>query len=648
MEDLKRYLNEAAKHSFWIITGLILILASAVFYLTKSSLDQAITSRISALESSFGKINQVKSKVPTQPNEKSHVEMEKRLDGLKRDVEQAWQFQYERQKEFLTWPRDAFNLAKTHEIFDGLRPFEKLVPFPLPEKPAAPLDQVTERDRDVYRKYIAPEFPALASRIGSSWKYKLDAASMAPSGGFAPPGGSGSFAPPGMGGSSGSTAAANPEGERDLVRWEEASQKELATAVLPWFSNVKPPSIHEIYYAQEDIWVLRGLMDIIAQTNADAKENFQAIVKEIEWIRMGSKASRDAGKLYEGAAALAGGMGGMPGYGGGGPPSGYSGGGSGGPPTGYGGAGGGLKGGDMGASRAAVRVDPADGRYVDTNFKPLTGAQLRTAMNLTTANDAVNAVAKRIPIRLRLKVDETQIGRLITECGNGKMMLEVLQVRYNTDPAPAVAAGGGAAGGGAMAGGGARPSFGGAGGAGMMGESESGGTSGGAFAAGVTDTSGEVAIEIFGLVYLYNPPASLTKTNAAPSAAGAPVNGAAAGAPATVNANAGATNTNAAGANAGASNVPNASGAAGAAATNPADAGDAGTEERASGNPPPSDGSVAPTPAEGDPNPPAEPAAGDTATGDAGSGGAAAGSPANPPAAGGGASGDQPPGTQPE
>ncbi|MFN7733439.1 MAG: hypothetical protein ACK5OB_16195 [Pirellula sp.] len=648
MEDLKRYLNEAAKHSFWIITGLILILASVVFFLTKTSLDQAITSRISALESSFGKINQVKGKVPTQPNDKSHVEMEKRLDGLKRDVEQAWQFQYERQKEFLTWPRDAFNLAKTHEIFDGLRPFEKLVPFPLPDKPAAPLDQITERDRDVYRKYIAPEFPALASRIGSSWKYKLDAASMAPAGGFAPPGGSGSFAPPGMGGSSG-TAAANPEGARDLVRWDEASQKELATAVLPWFSNVKPPSIHEIYYAQEDIWVLRGLMDIISQTNSDAKENFQAIVKEIEWIRMGSKASRDAGKLNESAAA-AGGMGGMPGYGGGGPPSGYSGGGSGGAPAGYGG-GGGLKGGDLGASRAAVRVDPADGRYVDTNFKPLTGAQLRTAMNLTTANDAVNAVAKKIPIRLRLKVDETQIGRLITECGNGKMMLEVLQVRYNTDPAPAVAAAGGA-GGGAMAGGGAKPSFGGAGGAGMMGESESGGTTGGAVAAGVADSSGEVAIEIFGLVYLYNPPASLTKTNATPGAAAPAANGAAAGAPAAVNAN-GAGNANAAPANAaganpnaGAGNAANANGAAGAATTptDPANPGDAAPEEPEGGTPPPSDTEGTSAPVEGESNPPVDPATGGAATG---SGGAAAGSPANPPAEG-GASGDQPAGTQPE
>jgi hypothetical protein len=496
---------------------------------------------MTSLDSTYSKLTQVKGKVPTQPNDKSHVEMEKRLEGLKKDVEQAWRFQYERQKGFLTWPREAFSLAKTHEIFDSLRPFEKLVPFPLPDKPAPPLDQITERDRDVYRKYIAPEFLVLASKIGSTWKFELDAATMGPgTGGFAPPPGVGASAP-GFGGA-GSTASATGAGSTDLVRWSEPSQKELATAVLPWFSNPKPPSIHEIYYAQEDIWVLRGLMDIIAQTNADAKENFQAIVREIEWIRMGSRASRDAGTLYA-SATPAGGMG-MPGMGGG-PPGGYSAGGSGGPPPGYGGgSGGSSKGGDLGAPRVAVRVDPADGRYVDTNFKPLTGAQLRTAMNLTTANDAVSAVAKRIPIRLRLKVDESQIGRLITECGNGKMMLEVLQVRYNTDPAPAPAAAGTSGGGGPSFGGGDRPSaMGGGGGAGTgsasAGDSGGGGLPG--FGGGIetanTAGNGEVAIEIFGLVYLYNPPASLTSTNASASGAGA------AGAPSTNGVSA-AANTN--------------------------------------------------------------------------------------------------------
>jgi hypothetical protein len=521
MEDLKKYLGIVAKHSFWIITVLVIILSSVIFYLTKTSLDESITTRISALNASFNKINEVNGKVSTHPNDHSHKEMDQRLTRLKEDVDRAWEFQYERQKELLTWPIEAFWEPKTHEIFDNLRPFEKKVPFPLPDKIPPPLDQITQNDLRVYRDYIAPEFPALARRIGSTWKYTLDAKTMA-SGppGYGPPGAAGTGLSLGTGGSNppgypGFGATAVTRESRDLVRWSEDSQKTLTAAVLPWFARPTPPTIHEVYYAQEDIWILRGLMDIIAQTNAGAQENFQAIVKEIEWIRTGAKASRDAGSLWDSGAQM--GAGGAP-YAGGGPPAGYGGGAGSSMPAGYGAAGGmGGKGGEaMAASRAAVRVDPADGRYVDTNFKPLTGAQLRSAMNLVSATDAVNAVAKRVPVRMRLKVDD-RFGRLITECGNGKMMLEVLQVRYNTDPAPDVGgAGGGSGSGMGPPGGGAGLSFGASAtgaGASMQTEGDSGPSTASVLAAEVAGD--EISIEVFGLIYLFNPPANLSGTNAA-------------------------------------------------------------------------------------------------------------------------------------
>lgn len=539
MDDLKRYLKEAAKHSFWIISGLALILSAVAFYLVKTGMDQAISQRISALNSSFTKINDISSKASTHPNESSHKEMEKRLEGLVDDVDQAWKFQYERQKEFLTWPQSAFQYPQTREIFDGLRPFEKMVPFPPPEKWPEPLDKITVRDRDVYKGYIEPEFPALAKQIGSTWKFVLDAKALAGGGGFEPPGGGGSFAPPGFGGgfTTGGAGAKAADTNRDLVRWPESAQKDLITDALPWFAKPTPPSIHEIYYTQEDIWLLRGLMDIIANTNSEAKENFQAVVREIEFIRWGARASRDAGTLSGGdapAGGMMGGMMGMPGMGGG-PPGGYAGGAGagGGPPAGYGGMGGGKGGLMPGGGGGPARRDPADGRYVDNSFKPLTGSQLRTAMNLQNANDAVIAVAKRIPVRMRLKVDESQIGRLITECGNGKMMLEVLQVRYNTDAAAApgaAAAGGGMPGGAGFPGGAASLGTGGGAGASFK-EDDSGEGSGegsgapGMPGAATVDTTGEIAIEIYGLVYLYNPPANLrgTKTDATAGGAGVPM-----------------------------------------------------------------------------------------------------------------------------
>lgn len=535
MDDLKRYLKEIAKYSFWIISGLVLLLSSVIFYLTSTSMYSEISQRISTINGVFSKINEVGGKAATHPNELSHSQMEKRLEGLVSDVDQAWQFQYERQKEFLTWPQNAFQFPKVHEIFDNLRPFEKKVAFPLPETIAAPLDQITVQDRKVYKDYIEPEFPALAKRIGSTWKFVLDQKAMAPGmGGFEPPSG-GSFAPGGFG----AGGAAKADDTKDLVRWSETSQKELISTAMPWYARSTPPTIHEIYYTQEDIWILRGLMDILANTNAEAKENFQAVVREIEWIRWGSKASRDAGALSGSGAGAAGGMGGMMGgMMGGGPPGDYAGGGAGGPPAGYGTGGG--KGGSMVPAGAVRAKDPAEGRYVDTSFKPLTGTQLRGAMNLQNATDAVIAVAKRIPVRMRLKIDESQLGRLITECGNGKMMLEVLQVRYNTESASS----GGAAGSGGSAGGfggggeeGSMPGLGAAGAGGSGAELRSDGDEpesgeGGAMpgmgslggGASNKSSNGEVPVEIFGLIYLFNPPANLssTKTAEEPAAAAGP------------------------------------------------------------------------------------------------------------------------------
>jgi hypothetical protein len=562
MDDLKRNLKEIAKYSFWIISGLVLLLSSIIFYLTSSSMYSSISQRISTVNGVFSKINEVGGKAATHPNELSHKEMEKRLEGLVSDVDQAWQFQYERQKDFLTWPQNAFQYPKVHEIFDSLRPFEKKVAFPLPEPIVAPLDQVTVQDRKVYKDYIEPEFPALAKRIGSTWKFVLDQKSMTPGGnGFEPPSGIGGFGPPGLGGA-GSAQAGKLDDTKDLVRWSEASQKELISTAMPWYARTSPPTIHEIYYTQEDIWILRGLMDILANTNAEAKENFQAVVREIEWIRWGAKASRDAGSL-SGAGAAGGAMGGgmMGGMMGGGPPGDYAGGaGGGGPPAGYGGMGGGK--GSLVPAAAVRAKDPAEGRYVDTSFKPLTGTQLRGAMNLQNATDAVIAVAKRIPVRMRLKIDESQLGRLITECGNGKMMLEVLQVRYNTQAASTGAAGGFGGGGGGFGGDGGGgeggpPSAAGLGtggsgaGAGIgdgASEPESGGDGGGpggmpgmagmGGGAASRSTNGEVPIEIFGLIYLFNPPASLSSTKTQEGAPGAqPASDAAAPAPEAANAN---------------------------------------------------------------------------------------------------------------
>ncbi len=85
-----------------------------------------------------------------------------------------------------------------------------------------------------------------------------------------------------------------------------------------------------------------------------------------------------------------------------------------------------------------MELDPADNRYVDTQFKPIAAADLRTKMASSDPADAPYVVAKRIPVRLRFsKMDQRKLNKLIAECGNTgtpenpRLVLEVRQVRVN-------------------------------------------------------------------------------------------------------------------------------------------------------------------------------------------------------------------------
>ena len=519
MDVIKKNWLVVQKYQFWILSGLVLIAASAVFFLTKSSLSALIASRTSAVKGTFDKVNSISSSVPSHPNTYSHAEMDKSLVLLEKDIKEAWDIQYRGQIPLMDWPRKAFFEDSTYKIFESLRPVEKFIEFPIPPTLPPPYNKITLNDRDVYKKYIGDEFKSVSGIIRTDWKGQLGTKVL------------------------GDEATSMPI--PDVVRWTAESQQTMLGQIVPWYDKGTAPSILEIYYTQEDMWLLKGIMDIIRRANGDARENFQTVVREIEWIRMGKFASRNAGVLSKkevdnanagggmSSGMKSGDMGDMGDMAGG--EANASGGGSGGGMQ-EGESGGGAEG--MGGD--AVTLDPADNRYIsfaaESLFQPRKGAELRDSIkNAPTASNAVDAVAKRVAIRMRLKVDPANLSRLITECGNAGskgLLLEVYQVRVGTDAAPATGAGGGSSGGfgggskGAMGSGMGGSSSGGSSGGmmgggmmggGMMGGGPDGeGGSGGygsAGAAATEDSSSEIAIEIFGLIYLYNPENIATITN---------------------------------------------------------------------------------------------------------------------------------------
>jgi hypothetical protein len=545
MDQLKTFLAALKKYHFWILTGLTAILSIVGYVMARGKLASEYTTRESALNGVFSEIQRISGTTSTHPNEFSHKQMDQIVSVVTDDVRSAWELQYDRQKDIFQWPIDALppeeaERTKVLSLLETYRPIELQLAFPLKDDP---LDYVS---RTIYRDYIKGVFPRLASIIGAEWKAEMregsagsamsgyaggmpgssgggDSDDMAMGGdaGKASEGGLGGGMLGGLGGGyggmmGGGSAAVNSGAKSTaVVEWDSASQQELMDGIVSWYDPKSPPDTLQICYTQEDLWILEGILKIIAATNAGARENFQAAIKEIDFIRFGRTAMGQAGEI-KGAGAGAGAASGMPGMGGmggmgmGGMGGAAAGGGMGSSANPYGQGGAPNMGGGISAAPKVTR-DPADNRYVDEKFNPITGNSLRTKMKSKAPADAYYAVAKRIPVRMRFKkMDQRKLNKFLVECGNAQMILEVRQVRINCDPAPLGGGSGAAAGGFGGMMDSARPTLGSAAGSAGL-DSDSGAAGYGGMLGGGGGTLAEagsafdIPVEVYGVIYLYNP-----------------------------------------------------------------------------------------------------------------------------------------------
>lgn len=192
--------------------------------------------------------------------------------------------------------------------------------------------------------------------------------------------------------------------ENVIVQWDAGDQSRLLSR-FDWSNTAdKSPQTLDILYAQEDLWILNAVMNIIKRTNRDATASYDATIKELKYVQLGQdvrgavgKVTRLTGRAAGGDASGSGEYGDM--MSGGGGEEMYGGGdmmaSSGGDESMYGGTGG------------TVSRDPAELRYVDNDYVPLPASRVRTALSPDgkSPDDAFIVVAKRVPIRLGLTMD---------------------------------------------------------------------------------------------------------------------------------------------------------------------------------------------------------------------------------------------------
>lgn len=473
MDKIKDQLAFALKYGFWIACGIVFVGSLAVWFMTTKKLADEAAAQTAAIEGAIATVSSTKMELPTLPNEYSHTEMRRLIEERQEEVLRSWSMLYDRQRSILTWPVDELKQDFVDE-FKDLIPIEIYV-----DHPTLPEDEKETTLLRRYEDYIKNVLPDIAEIGGCEWTAEFNQSAeaggmmgmMEEMGGF--------------GGSGRTTTSVDITGaaEGPLVTWGSSSQGQVLTDMFPW--RGKTPTTLEVYYSQENIWILRQLMKIVANVNGDATQPYQAKIREIHRISIGDSVDFEAGQITDPGTR----------------------------PTGMGmGMGMGMEMDmemdmefemdyDSGSSSTMVSADPADNRYVDVSLKPIAAASLRSALTSNSPNDAALAVAKRVPVMMAFDMDQRAVPELVAACGSAALMVDVIQVRV----LPKGASGGG----GGMMGdmgdemGGMEMEMEMMGGMGGMGDM-------GGMAAPtepVDEYPLDMSVEIYGIIHIYNPPA---------------------------------------------------------------------------------------------------------------------------------------------
>ncbi|MGI9472495.1 MAG: hypothetical protein ACR2NZ_13220 [Rubripirellula sp.] len=476
MDQLKTQLAVAVKYGFWISSALVLLVSLGIWYMTTSSLDDENQKQTQKINSSISTVRSVQGELSDLPNDLSHEKMEELISQRQEEVLTSWEDLYDRQKDILVWPTGIFNQELVDEYKDKV-PIETFIEFPTEEA-----DELETTLRRQYATYIKNVLPTIAEIAKTEWTAEFESSSSISAGMMDGMGMSmGGFTRPGA------DVDITGESGGPLVEWDSGSQSAVLKDLFPWRGSL--PSTLDVYYSQENLWILRQLLAIVAEVNGEARQPYQAKIHQITRIGIGRSVKTDAGYISKPGQGSVGGMMGMGGM----------------DEMGMDGMDEMSMGGfdmDEGMGGATVEaVDPADNRYLNGLLEPIDGSSLRSALTSNSPSDASVAVAKRVPVMLSLNMDQRAVHELVAICGSADLMVEVSQVRV----LPKNASSGGMGGMGGMdmgmddEGMGMEMGMGGMGGMGggmtrMPGSDE------------VEEFPLDMSVEIYGIINIYNPP----------------------------------------------------------------------------------------------------------------------------------------------
>lgn len=400
MDQLKIGLAWAKKHHFWVLSVVTVAVGLLIWAQATADLAEQYDQRKSTVDNHFHDQEDICAEA-AHPNPEVIESIKLQTTALTRNVHEAWQYLYDKQKEKNRLPAGLSDEFK--------RAFEAL----------GADDRLPDHLLEHYQYFIRDHFPLVFDIIdlrrpaegeeddeeasegnGGNQGREIDQFSR-------------NRSRPGRGARSRGQAPASDVEMVGIVDWDGAEE------LIDRFDWVTRPSTLQVKLAQEDLWVYEALLRVIANTNAGVTAHYKAPVKRIIAMEIGQQAAASWGGGGGGTGTQPG-SGGGPAFGAPMPAGEYdefsTPGGTAPDPMGMGPM-------DPSADPTAPAADPerqrllAD-RYVDENGNPL-GAE----------EEPPYAEFKMMPFRLHLVMDQTKVPVLLTWCANSNMPIEAKAVR---------------------------------------------------------------------------------------------------------------------------------------------------------------------------------------------------------------------------
>jgi len=363
MEKYRAVLEVVKKYHFWILCGLIVVLAFGSWFKASSDEDNDFKKRKSVIDSEFTTVERIKT-TQNHPTEKSNQEIIKLTNGELTD--QVSKASYRLYKEM----REANPLPQLYQVKGEQKAFED--DFERIWRPMEDIEKLTPREelqrlyRIGYQSHIGNHFPEL-QKLVELRTFEDRVPGVKPSG---------------------------------VVDWYDAEEKK--SRVVEGLPAV--PSTVQVAKAQEDLWIYETLLKVVRYTNniGRDREHYQkppdhksARIKQILAMDIGSDAVACWGKCENKLFTLA----------------------------------------DSGGVTAAKSDNAATtsgtsqlaDRYVDDVGKPI-----------ADPNQQPYPEFRMMPINLKLVIEQREIPRLLAECANSAMRIDVRRVRILVDEPPPV------------------------------------------------------------------------------------------------------------------------------------------------------------------------------------------------------------------